>query len=643
MRGGYHGRLLRVDLSAGTADTLSLDEQLVEDYIGGKGFGARFLYDLAEPECEAFDPSNPLMFMPGPLTGTLAPSMREAIVFKSPLTDIYGDSFHGGFLGPEIKYAGYDGIIVVGRANAPAYLYIDDAKVEVRDAGSLWGRDTYETYEALYGELGDRSFQIACIGPAGESLVRFALIDCSPHRQAGRCGGGAVMGSKNLKAIAVRGTHKLEVADPERFLESINKAHEAIKRWPIYTYLGTLGDTRGHGHLVGHSEYAVIPTYNAQRASFDQAGRIDGPLHRDHIWLRNTACMGCVMACSKIGVLRRGPHKGTVCDNVEYESAALMGANLGIGDLEGLAYACHLCDLYGLDTMSAGGVIGFAMEAAERGDLPQADLGQLNLSFGNHKVVHQVLGMIARREGIGNLLAEGVRRFAQSIGGDCWKYAMHIKGLEMAGYEPRGLPGMALGYMTGDKGGEHVQGYMPTWELGGYPWNGQAVDRFALKGKAEILVWLQDYQVGTNTLVKCDFVKGLHDERGGPAATGPSPATFAEMLGTVTGRTVTPDDINLVGERVTNLVRLFNLREGLTRKDDDLPYRCREEGLPDPPVEGHRLSREDLDYMLDDYYRLRGWDAAGVPTPTKLAELGLSKEGRELGITSHQGPGAMQG
>jgi len=621
MKGGYHGRFLKVDLSRGVADTTAVEEELVEKYIGGKGFGARLLYDLVEPRSDAFDPSNALMFMPGPLTGTLAPSMREGIVFKSPLTGIYGDSFHGGVLGPEIKYAGYDGIIITGKANAPAYLYIDDDQVEVRDADFLWGKDTYQTYDSLYLELGDRSFKIACIGPAGENLVRFALVDCSPHRQAGRCGGGAVMGSKNLKAMVIRGTHKLAVADRERFLAVVEKAYEQIKRWPGYTALGTVGD------MVGHSEAAVIPTLNAQRASFDEAEKIDGPLHRDYIWLRNTACMGCIMACSKIGVLRRGPYRGTICDNVEYESAALMGTNLGISDLEGLAYACHLCDLYGLDTMSAGGVIGFAMEAVQRGDLSQKELEGLDLRFGGYKAVHRLLGMIARREGIGDLLAEGVRLAAQRIGGDSFKYAMHSKGLEMPGYEPRGLPGHGLGYMTGDKGGEHIQGYMPTFELYGYSWHGRALERFALEGKAEILIWLQNYQVGTNTLVKCDFVKGFDEERGGP-----SPTTFADMLSAATGSTYTAEDFNSVGERVWNLVRLFNLREGITRKDDDLPYRCREEELPDPPVKGRKLSRKDLDYMLDDYYWLRGWDANGVPTAAKLAELGLLREGREQGI-----------
>jgi aldehyde:ferredoxin oxidoreductase len=565
------------------------------------------------------------MFMPGPLTGTLAPSMREAIVFKSPLTGIYADSFHGGVLGPEIKYCGYDGLIITGKANAPAYIFLDGDNVEIRDASFLWGADTDQTYARLYQALGDRTVKIACIGPAGENLVRFALIDCTPHRQAGRCGAGAVMGSKNLKALVVRGgAYQVRVADAAKFLELVNGTHRRIKQWPGFHELGTLRD------VIGHSTAAVIPTFNAQQASFAGSHRIVGPLHRDRIWLRHTACMGCVTACSKIGALRRGPHTGTVVENIEYESLALMGANLGIDHLEGLAYACHLCDLYGLDTMSAGGVIGFAIEAAQRGDLSPAQLDGLDLRFGAYREVHRLLGMIARREGIGDLLAEGVRRAAQAIGGESYKYALHTKGLEMPGYDPRGLPGHGLGYMTGDKGGEHVQGYMPDFEYRGYPWRGgqREVERFALEGKAEIVIWLQNYQVGTNTLVKCDFVKRYAEDGGSP-----TPSELAEFLSAATGRARSSDDIELVGERIWNLIRLYNLREGITRQDDDLPYRIREEELQNPPAEGRKLSRPDLDRMLDEYYRLRGWGADGVPGAAKLAELGLAKEGQHLGVT----------
>lgn len=624
MYGGYQGRFLKIDLTSGAIDRFDTPEDMIQRYIGGKGFGARFLYDLASPEVDPLSPENVLMFLPGPLTGTLAPSMREAIVFKSPLTGIYGDSFHGGLLGPEIKYCGFDGILITGRANSPAYILIDGDRVEIRDAKFLWGADTVETYQRIYTELEDPTVKIACIGPAGENMVRFALIDCTLHRQAGRCGGGAVMGSKNLKALVLRrGSHMVRVTDNARFLELTRDVYERLKKSLPFRELGTLRD------VPGHSKVGVIPTHNAQFATFAGVDKIAGPLHRDRLWLRHTACMGCGMACSKVGTIRRGPHKGTVVENIEYESLAMIGANLGIDHLEGLAYACHLCDLYGLDSMSAGSVIGFIIEAAERGDLEPSQREGLNLQFGDYKEVHRLLGMIAHREGIGDLLAEGVRRACEVVGGESYKYAMHTKGLEMGGYDPRGLPGQGLGYMTGDKGGEHVQGYMPDFEYRGYPWRKgeREIERFQLEGKAEIVIWMQNYQVGTNTLVKCDFVKRYAEDGGSP-----SPSDFAAFLRAVTGLDYTPEDIERTGERIWNLVRLYNLREGITRKDDDLPYRIREEPLRDEPVAGRKLSRADLDFMLDDYYRQRGWDQNGVPTVAKLTELGLQKDAQSAGI-----------
>jgi aldehyde:ferredoxin oxidoreductase len=303
-----------------------------------------------------------------------------------------------------------------------------------------------------------------------------------------------------------------------------------------------------------------------------------------------------------------------------------MGANLGIDHLEGVVYACYLCDILGLDTMSTGGVIGFAMEAIERGHLAPADFEGIDLRFGDYRAVHRVIEMIAYREGIGDQMAEGVRRFSGQVGHDSYQYAMHTKGLEMPGYEPRGLPGHGLGYMTGDKGGEHVQGYMVGYETG-LTWRGRDFPRFGIENKAECLINVQNYQAGTNTLVKCDFTKSSTEEAGGI-----KPEGFAAMLGAATGRQIQGSDLLRVGERIWNLTRLFNLREGFTRADDRLPYRCQEQGLPDPEFAGRRVSRKDQDYMLDDYYRLRGWDDQGIPTSSKLTELGLAEQGRELGI-----------
>jgi len=605
---GYHRRFLRIDLTTGGIDTFVPGEELIEKFIGGRGFAAKLMWDLAQPRVDALDPGNIIMFLPGPLTGTVAPCMRSLIVFKSPLTGTYCDSFHGGFLGPEIKYAGYDGIIITGRASSPAYLYIEDDTVEIREASHLWGLNTREVYSALHEELSDRRFELACIGPAGEKLVRFALIDCSHHRQAGRGGGGAVLGSKNLKAVVVRGSHKLSVKHPERFMAAVRRAYKILASDPATAEYNKYGSVGG---VVDDSEKGALPTYNFQQASFLGAENIAGPAHEKRLWVRNIACMGCPIACSKMGIIRRGKHRGIIADSVEYESTALLGSNLGISKVEDLQYANYLCDLYGLDTMSTGGVVGFAIEAFHRGLISREDLGGLKLDFGAGDSIHQLIRKIALREDIGDLLAEGVKRASEQLGGDAPRFAMHTKGLETPGYEPRGLPGHALGYAVADRGGDHERGYMVHYEMRGALWKGQPVDRFSRKGKAEILIDFQNRTSGTDTLIACHYALAVPLE------------VYAELLNAATDFDIDEDYFVLVGERIWNMTRLFNLREGFTRADDDLPIRVKEEGLPDPPVRGQRITQEDLDYMLDDYYRLRGWDENGVPTEAKLASLGL--------------------
>jgi aldehyde:ferredoxin oxidoreductase len=320
--------------------------------------------------------------------------------------------------------------------------------------------------------------------------------------------------------------------------------------------------------------------------------------------------MGCPVSCSKMSVIRRGRHRGIVADNVEYESTALLGSNLGIDNVEDLQYAAHLCDIYGMDTMSTGGVIGFAIEAYERGLITAEDTGGLELAFGAARAIHELIGQVARREGIGDLLAEGVKRAAEALGDEAAAFAMHGKGLETPGYEPRGLPAHALGYATGDRGGCHERSYTVHYEMRGVPFKGRPVDRFTREGKPEMSIAVQNATAGTDTLIRCHF-------------TPLSNATCAELLNAATGWEISPDYFDVVGERIWNLTRLFNLREGFTRADDDLPIRVKEEGLPDPPVMGQRISQEDLDAMLEEYYRLRGWDEQGVPSEAKLAALGL--------------------
>jgi len=611
MRHAYHERLLRVDLGHARVDTVPVDESLIKEYIGGRGFAAKMVWDLIPPRIDPLGPENVLMFLTGPLTGLGAPSMRSMIAFKSPLTLTYGDSYHGGFLGPEIKYAGYDGVLIYGQADAPVYLLIEDDRVEIRDAAHLWGLDTGQLYRALESELDGGRFELACIGPAGENLVRYALVDCSPHRQSGRGGGGAVMGSKRLKAMVVRGTHRLTVAQPDRFLEVVRRANADLAEAP------GAADFRRYATLCGivdDSEKGILPTYNYQQASFKHADKLLGKEYEDRIWLRNNACMGCPIACSKVGVIRRGRYKGTICDNVEFETTGTLGSNLGLARAEDLQYASHLCDMLGLDTMSTGVTIAFATEAFQRGLLSREDLDGIELAWGAAGPLMQLIEKIARREGIGDLLAEGVRRAAEHLGGEAPTFAMHSKGLETPGYEPRGMPGHALGYATGDRGGDHERSYLVHYEARGALWHGQPVDPFAREGKAQILIETQHATAGNDTLILCHFAGEIE------------PGARIEMLNAATGEDHTWEQLCKVGERVWNLTRLFNVREGFARADDDLPIRFKEEPLPDPRVRGQRISQQDLDMMLDEYYQLRGWDENGVPTQETLNRLGVAVE-----------------
>jgi len=608
LRYGYHERFLRIDLTNGENDTFPPSKDLIENFVGGRGWAAKMMWDLAVPRVDPLEPENVFMFLTGPLTGLGAPCARSMLAFKSPLTLTYGDSYHGGFLGAEIKYAGYDGIVIYGKADAPVYLYIEDDKVEIRDATHLWGLDTEQVYHALYEEIGGQRFEIACIGPAGENLVRFALVDCSYHRQSGRGGGGAVMGSKNLKAIVVRGTHRLRVAEPKRFQAAVRQAYTNLASSPGAQDFQRYATLSG---IVDDSEKGILPTFNYQQASFEHAANLLGKVYKERIWLRNAACMGCSVACSKMGAIRRGKHRGTISDNVEFETTGTMGSNLGFTRVEDLQYANHLCDILGLDTMSTGVTIAFATEAYKRGILSREDLDGIELDWDAADAIHTMIEKIARREGIGDFLAEGVKRVSEQLGGQALKIAMHSKGLETPGYEPRGMPGHALGYATGDRGGDHERSYLVHYEARGALWQGKPVDPFAREGKAAIQIHRQNSTAGKDTLVLCHFAGGMSQE------------TAIEMLNAATGFDLTEEDLFIIGARVWNITRLFNLREGFTRADDDLPVRVKEEPLPDPRVKGQLISQKDLDFMLDDYYRLRGWDENGVPTAEKLTALGI--------------------
>lgn len=609
MADSYMGKFLLVDLTNEASRPVPTPQWLKDQFVGGKGFGAKLLYDLVPKGVDALSPENPLMFFPGPLTATAAPSMRACAVTKSPLTGTYLDSFFGGRLGPEIKYAGYDGIIIFGKAPKPVYLWINDDQVEIRPAGDIWGTSALEANALIKDEIKEPEAMLATIGQAGENQVLFALICCEYNRQAGRGGAGAVMGSKNLKAVAIKGSRLVKVHDPEAFDKACQGACEEIS---LSAECAVYSDGGTSSAVPWSNEIGTLPYKNYYTQSDPQADKIGDEGQKKHLFLGKAACFACPIRCSQMGAVRTGKYSHFITDIVEYESAALLGSNLDIHDPRAVAHLTKLCDEYGLDSMSAGGVIGFAFEAAEKGVI-EAPEG-ITLAFGNVQGAEYLIRSMAfQEEDLGRLLSQGVKRASAVLGKQTVDYAMHVKGLECPAWGPRGTPGMGLAYMTADRGGCHQRGFMIGYDVGD-EYNGVPVEMYQTKGRAGILIELQNYLAGTDALVKCDF-----------SQCGVSPESFAAMLSAATGRQVDEDFFDLLGERIWNQTRLFNVREGFLAKDDTLPKRFVKQVLPDGPHKGHCVSEADMETMRRDYYKTRGWDEEGRPEEKTLQKLGLDK------------------
>ena len=607
------GQFLVADLDRREAWTVPLPDWLKHDFVGGKGFGAKLLYDLTPPGADPLGPDNPLLFMTGPLTGTAAPSMRACVVTKSPLTGIYLDSFFGGRFGPEIKYAGYDGLIILGRAAEPTYLWIHDDRVEFRPADTIWGTDALTANERIKQELHAPQARVVTIGQAGEHRVGFALISCEYNRQAGRGGAGAVMGAKNLKAVAIAGSRLVRVHDGDAFLRACDAANADILASETCAALTDSGTSNA---VPWSNEVGTLPHRNYFNQVYAKADRLGDAGQGKHLFLGKAACLGCPIRCSQMGAVRTGKYAHTITDIVEYESAALMGSNLDIPDVRAVAHLVKLCDAYGLDSMSTGGVLGFAFEAAEKGIIESPD--GVTLAFGSVAGAEYLIRTIALQDSdLGRLLGRGVKQAAAELGYNTADFALHVKGLEVPGWAPRGTPGMGLAYMTADRGACHQRGFMVAYELGGKEYRGQVVDTYGLAQKAEILKQEQDYLSGLDALVKCDF-----------GAFGVSPESYARLLTAANGRPVDSGFFNTLGDRIWNQTRLFNLREGLKARQERLPRRIVAEPLPGGPHKGHRISEADMTVMLKEYYQQRGWDEDGKPTLKTLEALGLDKKRR---------------
>jgi len=599
---------LRIDLSTGKTGTEPLKEELAKNYIGGIGLGMRLLLDNLKPGTEPFSPENPLILMTGPLTGTMAPTAGNGIAFvsKSPLTNGVGEAKSHGFFGADLKRAGYDAVIFEGRSEKPVYVWIDDDAVQLMDAKHLWGKSPADTEETIREELGDYYIRVAAIGPAGEKLSRVACIINDRTRAAGRTGMGAVMGSKNLKAIAVRGTKDVKVAKPEEFLEFVKILHERMKG-PAATKYRTLGTPV---NVLVHNSLGALPTRNFTNATFEGAEKVSGEYLNERFVAKIIGCSSCAMRCEHIAVVPEGPFKGTTT-RVEYEPLWSLGPNCGVDRLDAIIKAMDLCNYYGLDSLSTGNIIGFAMDCYEHGILTKKDTDGIDLRFGNYEALVAMVKKMGAREGLGDILAEGVKMAAEKIGKGAEKYSNHIKGLEMTGYDIRGLKTAAVGYAVSFRGADHNRHGAYGLDLGG------KVNRFKFeKGRSKLVIEIEDLYTIIDSLIVCKFSRGTYFE---------GFDDLAQYYTLVTGIEMTPEELRISGERISNLARLFNIREGFTRKDDHLPAKVMSTPIPDDTVsKGSYITKKELDFMLDDYYESRAWTKEGIPTTEKLNEIGLN-------------------
>jgi aldehyde:ferredoxin oxidoreductase len=606
----YAGKILRVDLSTGKIETEPMGEDIAKQYIGGIGLGIRLLVDNLKQGTDAFSPDNPLIFVTGPLSGTMGPTAGNgyAVVSKSPATGGVAEAKAHGFFGPDLKRAGYDAVIITGKAEKPVYLWIDDDSVQLMDAQSLWGKSPHETDVAIRKDLGDYYIRVSAIGPAGEKLCRFAAIINDEFRAIGRTGMGAVMGSKNLKALAVRGTRDVNVADLDGFKEFVKMIHERMKG-PATKKYRTLGTPE---NVLVLNSLAALPTRNFTQATFEGADKVSGEYLNEHFVKKIVGCATCAMRCDHIAVVPEGQYKGST-SRLEFECLWALGPDCGVDRLDAIIEAMRLCNYYGLDGISAGVVIGFAMDLYEHGIITKEQTDGVDLRFGNPEALVQMVRKIGLREGwLGDVLAEGSMRAAQKIGKGAEEYACHIKGLELPGYDLRSLKTAALGFSVSFRGGCHLRNGAYSPDVKG------KVNRFKIeKGRGKMIMEEGDVYNVIDSLILCKFSRGTYYD---------GLNDMARYYTLATGIPMTAAELKKAGERIENLARLVNIREGIgTREHDTLPYKIMNVPLPDSLASGAVVSVEEFQLGLDDYYEVRGWTKDGIPTVEKLNELGLQE------------------
>ncbi|GAA0177073.1 aldehyde ferredoxin oxidoreductase family protein [Clostridium sediminicola] len=599
---GWIGKLIRVNLSNGNITTEPLNMEDANLYLGARGLGTKMMCDEVDPKVDAFSAENKLIFLTGPLTGTLASSGgRYEVITKAPLTGTIGASNSGGYFGPELKFAGYDGVIFEGKAEKPVYLYVKDSEIEIRSAEHLWGKTVYETTDELLEET-DMNAKVACIGPAGEKLVLYATVMNDKHRAAGRSGLGAVMGSKNLKAFVVKGSGSIKVSNPKAFMDKFEDARAKLKAHPV---TGQGLRTYGTQILVNIlNENGALPTRNWRDGGiFEEAEAISGEGMNEQLEVKPKGCFACSIGCGRITKIPDGKYKG-MGEGPEYEAAWSLGADCGIGKIDAVCNANFMCNEYGMDPITLGSTIACAMELFDKGIITKEEAG-VDLKFGNADVLAEITKMTALREGFGDKIALGSYRLGELYGRA--DLSMTVKKQEMPAYDARAIQGIGLNYATSNRGGCHVRGYLISPEILGLP---QKLDPHVTDDKATWLKIFQDLTAVVDSSGMClftTFALGLPE--------------VAAQIKAGLGWDCSDEEILKIGERIWNLEKMWNLKAGFTKADDTLPPRLLNEPLPEGPAKG---MVNQLDIMLSEYYKGRGWGEDSIPTKEKLEELSIN-------------------
>lgn len=596
--GGYSGKVARVNLAKKQVKTENLRWEWVTQYIGGKGLGFKYLYDELKPKVNPLSPENKLIFITGPLSGTIAPATgKYAVVTKSPRTNTILDSYFGGTFGAQLKFSGFDAVIVEGRAKRPVYISISNGKVNLKTAEHLWGKGAFNTISTIKKDEEDTKTSVLAIGPAGESMVKLASINADVIWNAGRGGAGAVMGSKNLKAIAVKGDGKFPIAKEDE----LKKVSKELTEKSVLTETNIWAKTDGTPIIVDMSNTAgILLTKYFESGVFEDHDKINTDVVKAHL-AEVRACYACPLACKRL--VKVGDK---IVKSPEYETLATAGSNCCVGDFEAVTEFNSICGDLGIDTISTANTIALVMELYESGIVKKSMLDGIEANFGSKEALIGLAEKIGRNEGVGKILSGGTSAVIQKFGVDAEKYAVDVKGLEIPGYEPRGTWGMALAYSTADRGACHLRAWAVSEDAFG------KLEPRTFNEKPALVKRLEDINSVKWSLIVCDFWIINYDE-------------MATLLAPVWGKPVKPEELKLAGERIWNLGRLFNVREGFSRKDDKLPPKFFKQPLKGGPTDGVKVSEIEYEKALDEYYGLRGWDNNGVPKKETLKRLGLTE------------------